>query len=462
MNLGRKYRSPGIFLVAVLFTGAIPWMMPFDASHAATYEGTYTYGVTDQSMWGSGQATDLNYNQFFGTSWNTSRTVGDITSFTIWNPFGDDPRVYAGAEIYGHTEGKVGVDVGATVNSGSVDISQQSTVQLVAPDVINSTQQLIVSSSALFGTGSISTQSPTVSAYVDLVLELEADIRGEVCVAGCISASSTLVDESWHPELLALNRDNDGQARLLGTDLGVLPVTASAGPVELTLTPPVISTSGEAPPQPLSSSGTSDFIDLSVDIASLASTSLGFPLSGSVGIGSAGIGYSLLSAGFGLDLGFYQNFAFASATPQITLDVVETGLSYSFYAGQDSPVIDPMGFDLLNITSTLDFSGVLTSATGLNLTPYGFLEMFSANAFGLGFGPLVDWTAEFGTLPISLFGGETSIDFDEFDGPSFQVAINRVPAPVPEPGTLFLLAGGLASLAGIRRWRGCRREGFLT
>ena len=456
MNDFRERRSKGMFLLAALCTAAMLGMMPAGAAHAAVYEGTYSYEVADQSMWGSGQATAINYSQFFGTSWNRSVSVGDVTSFTVWNPFGDDATVYAGAEVTGHTAGRIGVDVGASVNSGSVDISQQSVIRLDAPDVINSTQQLVVSSAALLGIGSISTQSPTVSAYADLVLELEADVSAQVCVAGCTGFGGTLVNVDAHPELLAVNRDNDGEVRILGVDSGLLPLSTSVGPVDVTLSLPNVATSGTAPPQPLESSGTSEFIDVSLDVANLASTSLGVPLSGSLGP----ISYSLLSAGLGLDLGVYQEFSFTANTPLITLDVAETGLSYSFLAGQVSPVIDAMGFDLLNISSTVDFSGILSNDTGINLSPYVFMNVLSASAFGYGLGPVFSSSSTFGNYPISLFDQDILIDFAAMAGPSFQVVVEGAPAnPVPEPGTLVLLGSGLASLVGFYGRRGRKTEG---
>ncbi len=457
MSPVRKPRPNHAILVAALCAAAMLGAMSAGPSHAAVYGGTYTAAVDDQSMWGAGGGTAIDYSQFFGTSWNKSVTVGDVYSYTIWNPFGNDPTIWGGGEVTAHSAGRIGVDVGASVNSGTVDISQQSSVQLNAPEIINSSQQLIVSSTALLGTGNISTQSPTVSAYADLVLELEADVSAKLCVVGCTDYSKTIVNLNAHPELLAVNRDNDGQVRVLGVDTGILPLSTSVGPVDVTLSLPNVATSGTAPPQPLASSGTSEFIDFSLDIANLASTSLGVPLSGSFWPFS----YSLFSAGLGLDLDVYQDFSFTAGTPTITLNVAETGLSYSFLAGAVSPVIDPMGFDLLNISSTIDFSGILTNETGLNLSPYAFMDILSASAFGYSVGPVYSWSSTFGTFPISLFDKDIQIDFAALAGPSFQVAITDDPInAVPEPGTMLLLGSGLLSLAGFRIWRDNEREDF--
>ncbi len=454
MKHSKGLRANPIILIAALCAAATVGMMSADASHAATYGGTYSYSVADQSMWGEGSATVAGFNQFYGTSWNTGVTVGDIWSYTIWNPFGDDPTVYGGAELTAHTQGRVGVDVGASVNSGSVDITQQADILLDAPEVIASNQQLVVSSASMLGIGSLATQSPTASAYVDLVLELEADVTATACVVGCVTAGGTLVNVDSHTELLSINRANDGALRILGTNYG-LPLDTAIGPVDVTLSAPIVTTSGSAPPQPLSSSGTSEFIDVSLDVANLASTSLGVPLSGSWGP----ISYSLLSAGLGLDMEVYQDFVFTANAPEITLNVAETGQSYTFSAGQDSPVIDPMGFDLLHITSSFDMSGTLNNDTGLQLSPYVFLDMLSASAFTYGVGPVYSWDSTFGTLPISMFDQNIAIDFAALAGPSVQVAIDPGTAPVPEPGTMVLLGSGLASLAGFYRRRGLKREG---
>lgn len=443
MRRVREVRSGHSILSAALCAAALLAIVPAAASHAAVYEGTYSASVTGQSMWGEGSADAIQYSQFFGTSWNRSLSVGDVADTWLGS---------YGAELYGHTQGRIGFDVGASVSSGTVDITQLGTIMLDAPELIYSNQQLVVSSASLLGTGSISTQSPTASAYVDLVLELEADVSGRGCVVGCVGASGTLVNIDAHPELLAVNNE---ELRILGVNSGALPLQTSIGPIDVTVTAPYVATSGSAPPQPLSSSGTSDFIDMSLDVANLASTSLGVPLSASLGP----IGYSLFSAGLGLDLGIYQDFAFSSNTPEITLAVAETGLSYSFLAGQVSPVIDPMGNSLLHISSSIDFSGILNNDTGIQLSPYVYMDILSLSAFGGELGPVYAWRSEFGNYPISMFDRDISVDFNSLAGPSFQVAVAPGSAPVPEPGTLVLFGSGLASLAGFYRRRGLKRKG---
>ncbi len=443
MKRVREVRPGHSVLSAALCAAALLAILPAAASHAAEYVGTYSASVTGQNMWGDGSATAIEYSQFFGTSWNTSLSVGDVADTWLGS---------YGAELYGHTQGRIGIDVGASVDSGSVDITQQANIVLDAPEVIYSGQQLIVSSTSLLGTGSISTQSPSASAYVDLVLELEADVSGRACAVGCVGASGTIVNIDAHPELLAVN---NGELSILGVNSGALPLQTSIGPIDVTVAAPYIETSGSAPPQPLTSSGTSEFIDVSLDVANLASTSLGVPLSASLGP----IGYSLFSAGLGLDLGIYQNFSFTSNAPEITLAVAETGLSYSFLAGQVSPVIDPMGNSLLHISSSIDFSGVLNNDTGLQLSPYVFMDILSLSAFGGTLGPVYSWDSAFGNYPISLFDRDIAIDFAALAGPSFEVAVASTSAPVPEPGTMVLLGSGLASLAGLYGRRGLKREG---
>jgi hypothetical protein len=329
-----------------------------------------------------------------------------------------------------------------------------------------------VSSSELFGTGTFTTISPEIQAFMDLELALFASVGGRVCLFGCVAGDTTLVDFADELELFSLNRNNDGQLRVLGI-IEVLPLSEGFlnNSLILEVSLPDIETTGSgSPPPPITAQGTDDFLGLDLNIVNAAAAALGLPpLSDTIDLGPLTITYNLLSAGVGADLGPSQMFSLLPSV-LIQLDVLETGQRVTFRGGQSSPNlffppgIQPGQFVTVKPTYFMDsefhnLTQVLLS--GLLFASGGEFHISALGLPGIGFGPLFDETLPLGTLPIDVFDQTFTLDaYDSFMGQPFQVQVIGIgPRQVPGPATLMLLASGLAALAlSVRRWRAADRR----
>jgi len=189
------------------------------ASATAVYDpGPLMFSTTDQSMWGTGNATVFKNSVFLGPQW-TNKTVGvggftgSLSTVTInTNPAwwawkacketidflcGGEPSkgqiqevidTRTGARVDLTTSGKFGLEFGYTVNSGSVNAAAAFSAAAVLPGT-NAKQGEFFSlnpDTKLEG-GSISSQSPQVEAHINAIAQLSASVTAQACLilAGC-------------------------------------------------------------------------------------------------------------------------------------------------------------------------------------------------------------------------------------------------------------------------------------
>jgi hypothetical protein len=420
-------------------------------------------------MWGPDPAFTFNYNNFFGVDHDTgNQSVGGIDC----NFLG-----CFGAELRGRVDIHAGIDLGVSIHSGLVNHAQPTSIGLGFPDQVTiglAGGGFQVSSSQLFGTGTVTTVSPELQAFADLEFALTAMLGGEVCAFACAGGDVTLVDFVADDfELLAFNRNSDGQLRVAGSAVN-LPLTAARfleNSLTLDVDLPNIETTGSgSPPPPIIAQGTDDSIiglDLNVvNAATFVARRAGVPippLSDRVSIGPLPLfNYNLLSAGVGMDLGASQMFSLLPSVI-VQLDVLETGQQVRFRGGQASPaLLFPDGTesgDVLTVKPTFFMDSAFSNLTQLLISGNLFASAgeFSIPALGLSLGPLFDVTLPLGSLPINVFNESfTLAGYDSFMGETFQVtAINPLETPIAvrAPASLMLLASALG-VASI-----CRRRG---
>lgn len=109
-----------------------------------------------------------------------------------------------GADAEAHVDGRIGIEYGYYVNSGSVDTSYEGLLAYTVDQ--SSANEFIINPSATLTDGSLYTLSPRFGAYADIVFEFNASIGGTACVVGCISDEIGFgVD--INQQLFAINRD---------------------------------------------------------------------------------------------------------------------------------------------------------------------------------------------------------------------------------------------------------------
>ena len=471
-------------------------------------------------MWGPGTATQFDYNQFIGTTWNKSVTAGGFVGGTtqILNPLwsvwtlctfcAPEPTKYlyvnttTGLQASATTTGKVGFNLGLTMDSGSLNSLADYQTQVDLPTTVSSGQlvNLNTSGGSKMTGGSLNSQFPALSASLSLVVQVSANFAATGCVTGsCDSKSfSTGLIGGVQP---LISFDNGGitwfggsgtmydvlntAANLAGTPLPTgLPATfaipapggfSSLGSVTVNYPQPNVSGTLDSTGTMITGTASDNTLDFSADVDNLIATGLGVPglFGGSKDLGAGfGIDYNLISVNMGPTISLRQTF---DLTPTLYVDLAFSqpvdvtgygmvsqvnGLDWnnlpSMVFGDGDTTITPtffLGTDL-NGTFTQNTVGLLNQLLldiGGNIN-VGLLDATFTTPFGhetLGIGTLLDQSFSLFTTP-PVFNEQFALDgFGPISGQSFIISA----ASVPEPDTLALLAGGFIALVALQRRR---------
>ncbi|HWR17218.1 MAG TPA: hypothetical protein VN577_20485 [Terriglobales bacterium] len=393
-----------------------------------------TFQTTNQSIWSSGTAFSYDYYKDLGTTFSANPSIGDIGCFL---------GACAGAEASLYLSGNIGLRIGAHVDGGSVDAAIPFNATVSAPNFVYVGQSLTPTAAIGLGTTSFSATGPTAGAYTDFYANFYASGSAEVCyVVDCSGTSGVLFNGGFTQELLAVNRNNDGELRILGLDVGM---SGSVGPVSFSFNPSIngaSATGGET----ISAVASTDVANVGVDLAQVVASAVGIPISGSLG---GVINWSLLSASATLDTLFNQHFSMDSSVA-VRLHVEETGEDVWCYMGMGCGAIGAAEHTgMYTITPYYYGSALFGNQTGISLAPGYDVSILYAEIPGfLSLGPLAQWSNNFPLPEISVFDNSFNLDgFDVIAGTPFQVQI------VPEPCSILLLGTGFLATARLLRRR---------
>ncbi len=410
-----------------------------------------------------------------------------------------------GVAVEGTSDGRVGLELGIEIGSGSVDatVSYQATLDIPDTDLLDKSNAINFNpNSVLAGTNTLSTEFASLALSADAIFEVSGSVTGEACViaAGCATGSTPFNIDQTVP-ILSFNEDSEGGILLLGQKPSVFgfPDEANGFPFTIDTGVSGLATATLYLPQPdavggldtntntLKASGQDDLVDLRVDVdaaASLAATggitsnAFGF----SVPIGNVGsVGYDVIDVNIGPSIDLKQDFeldptlfvqlVFDKAVmvagelvtelisawellPDILfLDDVTT-VTPTFFLDADllnetlldfdfDFIVDllQINFDLLGFERQFGIGNVLDESINLFQSPNLFANLFSLQGFDLQIGE---------SFIVDFVGGSTvpqSIGARSAENP---IEVFKV-ASVPEPGTLTLFIIGLGGLFVIRR-----------
>lgn len=416
-----------------------------------TDSGTLNFESTDQSMWGSGSAFTFNYdptlvtipvsaNQSFGPGTTTGCFLGVCAS--------------AGFDVNAYISGDVGLNANISVNGGTVNTAVPVNIGLGFPDAVPLDGAVSITSSAMFGTGSLSTASPTAQASLNAFADLSGGVTATGCLGGCVSGGKTFNTGYQSDTLFSVNSATLPPASVdLGDD------------VTLSVSAPYVQTSGTGTSATnslsISTSGSSPFLGLSADITNLVANGLGLPpTSGSFGlVPGISVGYNLVDLTAGLSLDTTQAFAL-DATPMVEYNVSETGSNAMSFSSGLMAVGTPFDFTFADgDTSAVVTPDYLMSASLDNNVGGALSASLDFSALGLTFpggsaGPLVNTGKTFPVTSFSVFNDAFSLlGWNSFVGSSFDITASPNVVATPEPGTLPLLCLGLLAVATLRRRR---------
>lgn len=461
--------------------------LPAKAAPISFGELTFETG-TSQSMWGTGDSAQLADSLFVGVTWNESTRVGGISGSanTVLIPsicapaflgggctkaVTGDTRTGIAADL--ETNGRVGLEFGYSLDSGSVDAKISYLPSLTLPGGRIGAGELFdwTSDQQRGSQNELRTNFPELSFYVDGVFQAAAEVDAAACFIsqGCARGTSILGSPTeFRQELLGFNTDPDNPNTLtnaLGVDLPFnfgesfsLLKIAGTEVANATLNLPSIETVGSLSGDKMVSSGLDDFLDLRIDLDGLMTLSAGLPpLEGSFSAGPARGGFNLIDVEIGPSLRLAQEFALETilmATLRFSEPVLIGGMERMEWTGPWSTLPDfmPLVRGFYEVDMEFFLQSMLNNETFFNLA--GFLDLLalsgslSVEAFGLSktlasFGPLLDQSFLLGDLNLPPLFGQTFA----FDGFSPIVGGRTVTFQVPAPGTLIMALLGLVLLA---------------
>lgn len=538
------------------------------ANAAVIYDaGTLAFESTGQSMWDTGTAFRMQDSVFVGTQWaNKTATIGGIagnanqvvipaigavtvpvyepriwvptptwsnplkgynTGCGCWKDVQITPAIDAvtvdtrtGAVLNVHTSGKVGLEFGYSIDSGSVDSTANFKALAELPDSVNASEFFSLNTSSILDSGTIQTQSPKVEAYVSAIMQLSGSIDAQACALtfGCVNSGSTaLPTVDLDQRILSIDPNSlkvldgvmpSGEAfaevpilnqslKLEGgatiappavgfklTGPGGLTLATSLPPTpavsvdlaEMTVFVPDIATNGTGSGEKVTSSGRDDLLSAQFDIDGAATLFAGLPPAGlnfdliDAGPFKLSVSLDLIDVDAGPVLGVTQDFEFTPtlmATIEFSNPVEIAGLLglHSGWTGLWSELPQFAITEATTITPTFWLDAILTNDLGLDLGLVGTLDLLKLGATGsIGGVDLLN----FNTLSLNnLLGiGNTLFDtpklgFSVYDTTFGLLGFNRVAGT---PFTLNIaqvsepgtIALVLAGLLGLRLRRRSR------
>ncbi len=376
-----------------------------------------------------------------------------------------------GASVDITTSGKVGIEAGFTLNSGTINATADFAVTAELPDdlTVEAGTFFNLSPSSTFASGTIDTQSPWIEASINGVVELSGSVTAQACLVGVCTDETTLpIEINSHPEIASIDLDQfslagglwetDLAAQNLGFDVALVPPwgvkvstedftlydsivpgspTTSLGDISFAF--PNISTTGVRNGDKITSTGSVTVIDANLDIdgaVALASTMAGVPIPLSVDFSLIDTDSIKLEASIDIidvDVGptvdMFQNF---ELTPTLMVDLE---FDKSVHLVGNNPVWEawktckeiwePLGGGC-GSEPVKEFDDWVTSYTGAwdrlpfmallettTITPTFWLDATLTNMIGVDFGFMLDLAALSGNITAQL-GGLTLLDEASF------------------------------------------------
>ena len=479
---------------AMVITCAL-YVLSTSVNAAVIYDGgPLDFESSAQSMWGTGTAFRKEESIFLGTQWtNKTASFGGIagsanahilgTGGTIPNlaypaevvaweacnlaPFCSpgsypsttlpNPIPYAttdtrtGATLSVNSSGKVGLEFGYSIDSGSVDSTVEFSALADLPDaLVEKTDVINLNTSSALDSGSIMTQSPKVEAYISAIMELSGSVEAKACglLLGCATGNTAIPTVNMDQRILSIDPNSlkvldgvlpgDGpfaevpilnQSLTLEGALSPLPPYAGfklTGPGGLTLATsvppgpavsfdlaeievqvPDIATSGsKSSPDTISSNGRDDFLSAQLDLDGAATLFGGLPPQGlnATLIDVPGIkveaSLDLIDVDAGPVLGITQDF---ELVPTLMVDLAFSnpiqiagmlGLQTG-WTGEWADLPDFSLFETTTFTPTYWIDAMLKNDFGIDLGLVGTLDVLKLGATAsvagievLGIGPI--------------------------------------------------------------------------
>jgi len=463
-------------------------LVPGIAGAAGIYSGTLSFDSRDQSIWGSGTAFQFNYNDFFGidpdpvtTVVNPGKSSGDVP-LGSWSV---DPYFSF------RTDFKLGINVGASVNSGSIDTRLDYAVNFDAPDTIVKGQAFTLNGAASqLASSGFTTVAPTASAYVDGIVQTKFDGYMRFVTTGVMGDHDyrmgnkgftdnntsntpyrTLVNVNLSPEIVSINRNGSGQLRVAGTDQGGVGSSYDVGATTITAGDWRVSPTGTLSGGTLKGGDQTTLLTAELDVDQLATGGLpvlGTGINHDWGVVKIDMGYELVDLTASLAMGMKQNLSVESSmlvTLRFSEEVLVDGIATQSYTGSldalpeitlltDSVIVTPEYLVLANLHNDTDltFDGglglIVLEAHAKATYDFSYFGSRKGTIVDRGIGPFYEWDDTIPLFDIGVYNQQFALGgFQSIQGETFTLTA------VPEPGNYALFLAGLGLIGWIVRHR---------
>ena len=112
-----------------------------------------------------------------------------------------------GAELEINSSGKVGLELGYTIDSGSINSTVNFSALVDLPDVVLASGFIDLNTSSLFDSGTINTQSPQIKASISAIMQLSGSINATACAItlGCTTGSTNLPSANMDQSVISID-----------------------------------------------------------------------------------------------------------------------------------------------------------------------------------------------------------------------------------------------------------------
>ena len=386
------------------------------------------FATNNQSLWSNGDAFSVEDNKFLGVNWQDKKFNKSFLS----------------VGVEGKTNGKVGLQSDFKLDAGSVNASLPLDLWLDIPSEVKPGETITINSGfSLDNTASFSTVSPNASYDLDLIFDVDAQVKGK---AFGFKKDFLNFDENHTKNLLNIDSDNisyslsENQLKGFGSfDLHV---------------PKVDTTGSINGSNSLSAQGSDKFLDANLDLDKVATTLLntvGVPIpplegSGSINLGIAKLsgGYNILDVELASDLSLNQKFDLE--VEDVTGEIIlENGEKINFEVGQPVTFTVPEGIgDSLEIDAFVDLDAEFSNQTSLDYNADAKLQALSLNGSvklnnpwpipdvnkGFSVGPLVNQNFDLFDGNINLYNKTFDLGGLNTESFSFDIAAEDTTTPI--------------------------------
>ncbi|WP_214660487.1 PEP-CTERM sorting domain-containing protein [sulfur-oxidizing endosymbiont of Gigantopelta aegis] len=211
-------------------------------------------------MWATGDAFVKSESAFLGSEWSNktatiggiagSRTTSTINTNPLWFAWkackatvsiicGDEPSkdrktittdTRTGAQLKVNSSGKVGLEFGYTINSGSVDAEVEFSALAELPEqAVRQGDIINLKTKSSLDAGSITTQSPEIEAYISAIMQLSGSVNATGCLIafGCTTGTTALPTVNLDQRIISIDPNS---VKILD---GILPGDAPLAEVPL-------------------------------------------------------------------------------------------------------------------------------------------------------------------------------------------------------------------------------------